>query len=63
MAGGPHFPPILGCVGLAIPPNVSAYDAFYVTVAREHGIPLMTADGRLPRAPGLGVAVQHVRIG
>ena len=43
--------------------NVSAYDAFYVTVAREHGIPLMTADGRLPRAPGLGVAVQHVRIG
>ncbi len=43
--------------------NVSAYDAFYVAVAREHGIPLMTADGRLSRAPGLGVVVQHVRIG
>ena len=43
--------------------NVSAHDAFYVAVAREHGIPLMTADGRLSRAPGLGVAVQRVRIG
>ena len=43
--------------------NVSAPDAFYVAVAREHGIPLMTADGRLSRAPGLGVAVQRVRMG
>ena len=34
--------------------NVSAYDAFYVAAARAHGLPLMTADGRLSRAPGLG---------
>ena len=25
--------------------NVSAYDAFYVAVARAHGLPLLTADG------------------
>ena len=43
--------------------NVSAYDAFYVAAARSHGIPLMTADGRLSRAPNLGVVVQHVRMG
>ncbi len=43
--------------------NVSAYDAFYVAAARAHGLPLMTADGRLSRASGLGVVVQHVRMG
>ena len=43
--------------------KVSAYDAFYVAVAHTHGVPLMTAGGRLSRAPGLGVVVQHVRIG
>ena len=43
--------------------NVSAYDAFYVAAAHVHGIPLLTADGRLSRAPGLGVVVQHVRMG
>ena len=43
--------------------NVSTYDAFYVAAARVHGIPLLTADGRLSRAPGLGVAVHHVRMG
>ncbi len=40
--------------------NVSAYDAFYVAAARARGSPLITADGRLSRAPGLGVVVQHV---
>ncbi len=40
--------------------NVSAYDAFYVATAHVHGIPLLTADGRLARATGLGVVVQHV---
>ena len=34
--------------------NVSAYDAFYVAAARERGVPLITADGRLSRSPGLG---------
>ena len=43
--------------------NVSAYDAFYVAAARVHDAPLLTADGRWARAPGLGVVVQHVRTG
>ena len=41
--------------------NVSAYDAFYIAAARTHGLPLLTADGRLSRAAGLGVEVQLVR--
>ncbi len=40
--------------------NLSAYDAFYVAAARAFRIPLLTADGRLARAPGLGILVQHV---
>ncbi len=43
--------------------NVSAYDAFYVAAARVHDATLLTADGRLSRAPVLGVVVQHVRMG
>ena len=43
--------------------NISAYDAFYVAAARVHGIPLLTADGRLARASGLGVVVQSIRMG
>ena len=42
--------------------NVTAYDAFYVAAAYVHEIPLLTADGRLARAPGLDVVVQHVII-
>ena len=42
--------------------SVSAYDAFYVAAAHARGLPLVTADGRLSRASGLGIAVQHVRI-
>lgn len=42
--------------------NVSAYDALYVAAARAHDATLLTADGRLSRAPGLGVVVQHVLI-
>ena len=38
--------------------NVSAY----VATARAEGLPLMTADGRLSRASGLGVMVHHVRM-
>ena len=40
--------------------NVSAYDAFYVAAAHLQGIPLLTADGRLTRASGLDVVIQHV---
>ena len=43
--------------------QISAYDAFYVAAARAQDIPLITADGRLARAPGLGIVVQHVRMG
>ena len=43
--------------------NVSAYDAFYIAAARAHGLPVLTADGRLSRASGLGVVVQNIRMG
>ena len=42
--------------------NVTAYDAFYVAAASALGAPLLTADGRLARAPGLGITIQHIRI-
>ena len=41
--------------------NVSAYDAFYVAAARLYRIPLLTADGRLSRAPRLGIVVQNIQ--
>ena len=42
--------------------NVTAYDAFYVAAAGALGVPMITTDGRLARAPGLGITVQHIRI-
>ena len=42
--------------------NISAYDAFYVAAARARNLPLLTVDGRLSRASGLGIAVQLVRM-
>ncbi len=42
--------------------SVSAYDALYVAAADAHDAPLLTTDGRLARAPGLGIAVQHFRL-
>jgi predicted nucleic acid-binding protein len=41
--------------------HVSAYDALYVAAARVRGADLVTADGPLARAPGLGIVVQNVR--
>jgi predicted nucleic acid-binding protein len=38
--------------------NVSAYDAAYVALAEILGCPLLTADGRLARAPGARCAVR-----
>ena len=42
--------------------NVTAYDAFYVAAANALEAPLLTADGRLARAPGLGITIQHIRM-
>ena len=42
--------------------NLTAYDALYVAAASALGAPLLTADGRLARAPGLGITIQHIRI-
>lgn len=41
--------------------RVSVYDALYVAAARLRGATLVTADGPLSRAPGLGIVVQNVR--
>jgi predicted nucleic acid-binding protein len=39
----------------ALRANVTAYDACYVALARALACPLVTADRKLSRAPGLGV--------
>lgn len=44
----------------ALRENVSAYDAAYVALAELLGCALLTADGRLARAPGLGCSVTVV---
>lgn len=41
--------------------NVSAHDATYVAVAEALEVPLVTADGRLARAPGHRCTVMVVR--
>ena len=43
--------------------NISAYDALYVAAARARDLPLLTLDGRLSRASGLGIVVQHIHMG
>lgn len=40
--------------------NVSFYDALYVALAVRLGVPLITADARLSRAPDLGCQVEVV---
>ncbi len=40
--------------------NITAYDAFYVAAAHAFDLSLLTADGRLSRASGLGIRVQYV---
>ncbi|MFY9824265.1 MAG: type II toxin-antitoxin system VapC family toxin [Thermoanaerobaculia bacterium] len=42
--------------------NVSAYDAFYVAVARLYEAPLLTTDGPLSRAPDLGIDIRNLRM-
>ena len=43
-------------------PNVSAFDSFYVAAAKLYDASLLTADGPLSRAPGLGIVVQNIRL-
>jgi predicted nucleic acid-binding protein len=41
--------------------NVSAYDAFYVAVARLYDATLLTADGPLTRTPASGITVRNIQ--
>lgn len=41
--------------------NLSAYDATYVAIAETFDCPLLTADGRLARAPGPRCSITVVR--
>lgn len=40
--------------------NLSFYDALYVALAVRLGVPLLTADAKLGRVPGLGCEVEVV---
>jgi predicted nucleic acid-binding protein len=42
--------------------NTTAYDAFYAAAARMYNASLLTADGPLSKAPGLGIVVQNIRL-
>ena len=42
----------------ALRENVTAYDAAYVALAEFLGVPLLTMDGRLARAPGIACEVE-----
>ncbi len=55
----PHLP-LLGRAW-QLRDSVSAYDAQYVALAELLDVPLVTADGRLARAPGLRCTVDLLR--
>lgn len=42
----------------AVRGNLTAYDAVYVALAEVTGSALVTGDGRLARAPGIGCVVE-----
>ena len=39
---------------------VTAYDAAYIALAEALGIPMITADARLARAPGIACAIEVI---
>jgi predicted nucleic acid-binding protein len=47
-------------VAWALCENLTYYDALYVALAARLGYPLLTADARLARAPGLPCAVELI---
>jgi predicted nucleic acid-binding protein len=51
---------VLARAAWALHHNVSFYDGLYAALAAALTVPLLTADGRLARAPGLGCAVEQV---
>jgi predicted nucleic acid-binding protein len=54
----PHGPLAASAWGLRH--NLTYYDALYVALAERLAIPLLTADARLARAPGLPCAVEVI---
>ena len=46
----------------ALRENLTAYDAVYVALAEALGAKVLTCDGRLARAPGLGRRVELVEV-
>jgi predicted nucleic acid-binding protein len=56
----PHRRLLRGVWGLR--GHISAYDALYVEAARQRGVALLTADGPLARARGLGITIHNVRV-
>jgi predicted nucleic acid-binding protein len=50
----------LATVAWGLRQNVSFYDGLYVALAAALGAPLVTADQRLSRAPGLNCVVERV---
>ncbi|HUB37150.1 MAG TPA: type II toxin-antitoxin system VapC family toxin [Solirubrobacteraceae bacterium] len=44
--------------GFELRANLTAYDAAYVTLAEALGCELLTGDGRLAGAPGLGCSIE-----
>lgn len=61
MLRAPHRPLLGRCWELR--DNLSVYDAAYVALAEALGAPLLTADARLAKAPGLRCAVEIVTAG
>lgn len=56
MQRAPHRPLLMRCWDLRN--NLTVYDAAYVVLAEALGTPLVTADTRLAKAPGLMCAVE-----
>lgn len=53
-----HRPLLARCWELRA--NLSTYDAAYIAVAEALDVPLLTADARLARAPGIRCAVETI---